>query len=212
MEFAHVSGLAGEVVVTSRVLFAANRGFALLGSRRALMERLMSQGHAVAIATADNEHADKLESLGIQRFAVDCRRGGVAPIADFRVVKQLFQIYRTWRPQLVYHLHAKPMFHGAFAARAAGVSSVVNTVTGLGESMPERGLRARLSRLMYTHACNMARFTVFQNSDDTALFQRGGLVPQDCVRLITSSGVDVRRFLPIDGVDAPACVVKPRVG
>lgn len=207
MEFAHVSGLAGEVVVTSRVLFAANRGFALLGSRRALMERLMSQGHAVAIATANDEHAHKLESLGIQRFAVDFRRGGVAPIADLCVLKQLLQIYRSWRPQLVHHFHAKPMFYGALAARAAGVPSVVNTVTGLGESMPERGLRSRLSRQMYAHACNMARFTVFQNSDDMALFQRGGLVPQDGARLITSSGVDVRRFLPGEGVDAPARVV-----
>ena len=119
----------------------------------------------------------------------------------------LVRAYRSFKPALVHHFHAKPMFYGALAARVAGVPAVLNTVTGLGESMPDKGMKARLSRAMYAHAGGSARFTVFQNSDDLALFQRYELVPVGRERLITSSGVDVRRFKPAVAHDAPARVV-----
>jgi len=189
------------------VLLTANRGFALLGSRRVLMERLVATGHQVAVATADDVEARALETLGVRRFVVNFQRGGVAPWADLRAFKQLLYAYRTFKPSLVHHFHAKPMFYGAVAARIANVPAVVNTVTGLGESMPESGIKARLAQGMYVYACRKALYTVFQNSDDLALFQRRGLVSLGRERLITSSGVDVRRFKPANAVDTPARVV-----
>ncbi len=193
--------------MSCRALFSANRGFALLGSRRVLMSRLMDAGHQVAIATADDAEAHALEDLGVRRFVVDFQRGGVSPGADLRALRQLLHAYRNFKPSLVHHFHAKPMFYGAIAARVAGVSAVVNTVTGLGESMPEHGVKARLSRAMYAHASGSACFTVFQNSDDLALFQRHKLVPAGRERLITSSGVDVRRFKPAVAPTSPPRVV-----
>lgn len=190
-----------------RIVFVANRGFALFGSRRVLLERLMAEGHEVSVATAADDYAYMLEALGVQRFVVNFMRGSVALRADVRALGQLIKVYRDVKPALVHHFHAKPMFYGAVAAQRAGVPLVVNTVTGLGESMPEQGIKARLAHKMYAHACGTSRYTVFQNSDDLGLFKRYGLVQTGRERLITSSGVDVRRYQSIELSEKPVRVV-----
>jgi glycosyltransferase involved in cell wall biosynthesis len=160
------------------------------------MARLVESGHTVFAYSVDDGRRAALEALGVIWRELPLYRGGFHPTRDLRLLKALVHHYRGDRLELVQHFHAKPMVFGSIAARQAGVGSVVNTVTGLGESLPESGPRAWTSGLAYRIAGRLADRTVFQNSDDRALFLSRCLVVPGLDRLIVSSGVDIERFVP----------------
>lgn len=186
-----------------RIGFVANRGFALWSSRRRLMARLRAAGHEVFCYSVDDGYRAPLEEVGAVWREVPLQRGGPDPRTDPALLFALRRAYAADRLDLVQHYHAKPMVFGSLAARWAGVPRVVNTVTGLGESLPTGGLGRTVSVAAYRVAGDLSDRTVFQNSDDLALFQREGLVAPGAARLIVSSGVDVDRFRPPAGEGGP---------
>ncbi len=186
-----------------RIGFVANRGFALWNSRRRLIARLVEAGNTVFAYSVDDGRRAELEAIGAVWRELPLDRGGFHPTRDLHLLGALVKHYSGDRLDLAQHFHAKPMVFGSIAARLAGVGAVVNTVTGLGESLPASGPRAWSSGLAYQIAGRLADRTVFQNSDDRALFLKRRLVQPGLDRLIFSSGVDIGRFVPAGESPAP---------
>ena len=183
-----------------RIVFVANRGYALTSSRTSIIQRFLSSGWEVIVATADDVESQKLCDLGAYLEPVIFNRGGLALAADIGAYRRLHNIYRKWQPALVHHFHAKPVVFGSLAAyRALGDAvQVVNTITGLGHAFITGGLSAQMAGLGYKFALPRTAATIFQNKDDRALFYERGWVQKHQARLITSSGVDTERFSFID--------------
>ncbi len=179
-----------------RVIFVANRGYALTSSRGSLIQRFLSAGWIVVVATADDPESQSLCDLGAHLEPVCFNRGGVTPMADVRAWRRMSEIYRKWQPVLIHHFHAKPVIFGSLAARRAtrGVCQVVNTITGLGHTFISSGFSAGLAGLGYRFALSHTACTIFQNQDDRALFLERGWVSEPQAKLITGSGVDTRKF------------------
>lgn len=199
MGCADVSGVVRREYTLSsfkRIVFVANRGYALTSSRTSIIQRFLSSGWEVIIATAADVESQKLCNLGAYLEPVVFNRGGLALAADMSAYRRLHTIYRKWKPALIHHFHAKPVVFGSLAAyRALGDAvQVVNTITGLGHAFITGGLPAQIASLGYKFALPRTAATIFQNRDDRALFLERGWVKEHQARLITSSGVNIKRF------------------
>lgn len=186
--------------MSKTVLFAANRGFSLLSSRRGLIEQFIGDGWQVVLATADDAESRVLVELGAALEPVVFNRGGVSPLADWRASRRMRQIMRRWTPCLVQCFHAKPVMTGNWAARRELGTSVrvVNTITGLGHAFIEGGLVAALASVGYFLALPRSDMTIFQNRDDLSLFIEKGWISEARSKLIVGSGVPLDRFNLVD--------------
>lgn len=186
--------------MSKTVLFAANRGYALLSSRRKLIERFISEGWNVVLATEDDAESATLTALGAVLEIVKFNRGGFSPVADWCASKRLRQIIRKWQPSLVHFFHAKPVIMGTLAARRELHNNVrvVNTITGLGHAFIQGGFVTRLASVGYRKALSRADMTVFQNRDDRALFHGNKWLPEKSSMLIAGSGIPLEDFTYLD--------------
>ncbi len=202
---------AGQLMESPCVIFVANRGYALTSSRGSLIQRFLSAAWIVVVATTNDPESQSLCDLGAHLEPVCFNRGGVAPVADVRAWRRMSQIYRKWQPVLIHQFHAKPVIFGSLAARGAtrGACQVVNTITGLGHAFISSGVSAGLAGLGYRFALSDTACTTFQNRDDRALFLKRGWVSESQAKLITGSGVDIRKFIVADrrGHDSSAPTV-----
>lgn len=182
------------------VLFAANRGYALFSSRRALIEQFIGEGWQVVLATSDDLESQKLVELGAKLEKVRFNRGGFSPLADFKANRDLKAIVEKYAPALAHFFHAKPVIMGTLAMRAKTGDSpaVVNTITGLGHAFVKGGVVARLASMGYRKALPKADVTIFQNRDDMALFLENGWLTTSKAKLIAGSGVPLERFSLVD--------------
>jgi glycosyltransferase involved in cell wall biosynthesis len=182
------------------VLFAANRGYALLSSRRELIERFIAEGWNVVLATEDDDESATLAGLGAVLEPVTFNRGGFSPLADWRAGRRLRQVLRRWRPSLVHFFHAKPVIMGSLAARRelGDTVRVVNTITGLGHAFVQGGVVTWLAGAGYRAGLPQADVTIFQNRDDRALFLENNWLPEAKAKFIAGSGVPLERFSFVD--------------
>lgn len=182
------------------IVFAANRGYALLSSRKGLVERFCDSGWTVVLATEDDAESRALVASGAVLRRVRFNRGGATPLVDWSAYRALVAICREWKPLIIQNFHAKPVILGSLAARRTLGQQVrvVNTITGLGHAFIQGGIAARLAGMGYSVAMPRADVVVFQNKDDQKLFFDQGWARTDQSRLIVSSGVDVDRFRMVD--------------
>ena len=182
------------------VIFTANRGYALTSSRTLLIQRFLSFGWEVVLATADDAESRSLVHMGVHLEPVVFHRGGFSPLTDMKTYRRLAAIYKKLQPVLVQHFHAKPVILGSLAARATAGDEVlvVNAITGLGHAFITNGMTARLAGVGYKLVRTRTDAIIFQNRDDYTLFGQRSWVEAEKARLIPGSGVDVERFAVAD--------------
>ncbi len=182
------------------IIFVANRGYALTSSRSSIIKIFLSSNWDVVIATVEDSDSRTLCDMGAYLEPVMFNRGGLALRSDVGAYLRLCNVYRKWKPTLIHHFHAKPVILGSLAARRVSghTVQVVNTITGLGHAFIAGGLSAKLSGMGYRLSLPRTAATIFQNRDDRALFLEKGWASHSQARLITSSGVDIKRFSIVD--------------
>ena len=183
-----------------KVIFIANRGFALSSSRKGIMKRFLSNGWTVIIATSDDPESRELEKLGIILEIINFKRGNFSLFQDYNTIKRFKRLVQKWKPALIHQFHAKPVIYGSITAGLILGKSVciVNTITGLGGSFSTSLFGLNISNIIFRIVSNLASKTIFQNNDDKTLFLRNKLIPLHKAKLIISSGVDINHFKFID--------------
>jgi glycosyltransferase involved in cell wall biosynthesis len=199
------------------IVFVANRGYALTSSRTLLIRHFLSSGWNVVLATADDAESRQLVELGAHLEPVTFKRGGLSVRSDMTAYRNLCSVYRRWRPALIQQFHAKPVILGSLAAQRVtnGRTRVVNTITGLGHAFVTGGISSHLAGMGYRAALPKTDACIFQNSDDQAFFLDKKWISRRKAHLIAGSGVDIRRFSPVDrsgrGQDTPVVVMLGRL-
>jgi glycosyltransferase involved in cell wall biosynthesis len=180
--------------VGSTAIFVSLREFALVNSRLPLIRRLQQRGWRVVAATTASGAANELREVGVEVEEVPFRRGGFSP-RDMAAARQLRDLYRTMRPDLVHHFNAKPVLYGGLVASGLDETAVVSTITGLGHSFDRRfSVQGLGSKTAYRLVLPQADAVIFQNSMDLSYFIQRGWVDPARAKLIVSSGVDLARF------------------
>src|SRR5207253_2117236 len=116
---------------------------------------------------------------------------------EWFALRRLQGLYRNLQPDAVHHFTIKCVIYGSFAARAAGVGQIVNSVTGLGFVMLAKTLKARLIRpivgLLYRKALAHTK-VIFQNRDNLATLAALGALSRSETEVIPGDGIDTSYF------------------
>lgn len=185
----------------TKLILSANTDWYLYNYRLPLAQAILDQGHELLLLAPAGPYGDKLRALGFQWETIYLGRHGLNPFFDSLTFLQILRIYRREEPDLVHHFTIKPMVYGSLAARAVGITSIVNSVTGLGRLFVNPSRLVVILRLLALPLLRLALnnrqgMTIFQNERDASVFRRWKLTEPGRYMVIPSSGVDVTRFSP----------------
>lgn len=184
-----------------KVLLVANTGWYLYNFRLPLAKALQKRGATVVLVSPWDHYVEKLQAEGFWWIELDLVRRSTNPFLELYCIFRLLLIYLVEKPDIVHHFTIKCVLYGTFAAKMSGVKSIVNAITGLGYVFINKGIKARLLRLLiqplYFFVLNARKSqVVVQNEDDANLLVARKLVAPEKLTLIRSSGVDLHRFNP----------------
>lgn len=181
---------------TNEIVIVANRGFALASSRKKLITHLVECGYRVSIITKQDEYQEELEEIGAHVINANFDRGGVSLLKDVKALFQLIKIYRSKKPILIHHFHAKPIIFGNFAALFSPKSTIINNFEGLGYPFTKKSFLYFISAAAYFILMKRSSASIFLNPDDRDLFTSKKWIKPERAYLVLSPGVDVLKFSP----------------
>ncbi|MGE7139297.1 glycosyltransferase family 4 protein [Luteibacter sp. NPDC031894] len=180
----------------------ANTAWYLYNFRLGTALRLHELGHDVLLASPPDAYAERFADHGLRWREVPMCRGHLDPLREARTVRATVSALRDEQPDVLHNFTLRCAVYGSFAARIAGVPSVVNAITGMGyvyagDDALAHALRPVLTFLMRRTLDRRSSLLVLQNPDDAAAVARAGLVDPLRIRVIRGSGVDTGRFHPV---------------
>jgi glycosyltransferase involved in cell wall biosynthesis len=191
-----------------KFVFYANTDWYLYNFRLSTALRLKAEGHDVVMLSPPGEYGERFSAHELRWIQLTMDRASLNPWREAQTISALTRILRAERPDLLHNFTVKCAIYGALAARAARVPAVVNAVAGMGyvfasDAMLARTLRPMVKLLMRGTLGGKQSRLILQNPDDADAFVRARLVPQQHIRVIRSSGVNLERFLPVDAITEP---------
>ncbi|WP_104498392.1 glycosyltransferase family 4 protein [Acinetobacter indicus] len=176
----------------------------VLNFRGKLLEAIASQGYEIHIMAPDfasfPEEQKKLQALGYHLHEIPMQRTGTNPLADLKLLKNLYQQIRHIQPDYVLSYTIKPVIYGTLASWLAKVQYRFALITGLGYAFQnvESGKRSLFQKMvhgLYAQALKHSDKVFFQNPDDLKLFQDIHLLEANKPTVVVNgSGVNVQDF------------------
>ncbi|MBX2969745.1 MAG: glycosyltransferase family 4 protein [Cyclobacteriaceae bacterium] len=180
-----------------KVAIVLNTSWNIYNFRLNLIQSLQEQGHEIFTIAPTDGYTPLLEERGCKHFHLKMDSRGANPLKDAALIFELYSIYRKIRPDVILHYTIKPNVYGTLAAALLRIP-VVNNVCGLGTVFLKKGPLAIVAKLLYRLSFRFARKVFFQNPDDLKLFLDKNLVQKQTVDLIPGSGIDLKRFAPVN--------------
>ena len=178
-----------------KILFLSNTAFSICNFRCGVLERLVADGYKVITVGPKDDYSAKLSAMGCEVIDMPIAAKGVNPREDLFLLGQLRRLYKTIKPDFIFHYTIKPNIYGSVAAWLAGAPSIAVT-TGLGYTFIQDNWVSRVARLLYKAAFLSPKEVWFLNEDDRQTFLRHRLVAPDKALLLHSEGVNTTHFFP----------------
>ncbi|MDE6499352.1 MAG: glycosyltransferase family 4 protein [Rikenella sp.] len=180
-----------------KILFSDNTLWGLLNFRRGVIEYMIRSGFEVVLVAPTDPMCD-LKDLpnGAKYISVELSRTGTNVFSDLAYYKALRRIYKTERPDYIFHYTIKPNIYGTLAAKSFGIRSSA-MVAGLGHVYTEGGVGNAIARSMYKYAMRYPQKVLVLNraNYDTLLAQKV-VSKSKLVWLEGGEGIDLSKFGP----------------
>src|SRR5580704_9190900 len=116
---ASVSLPQGAVARRPKLLFLVTEDWYFWSHRLPVARAARDAGFAVAVATRVREHGDRIREEGFALHPLAWRRRGDGLFGAWRTIREIAGLYRSERPDILYHVALKPVLFGGIAARLA---------------------------------------------------------------------------------------------
>ncbi|MCA4797978.1 glycosyltransferase family 4 protein [Acinetobacter towneri] len=176
----------------------------VLNFRGKLLEAIAAHGYEIHIMAPEfasfPEEQQKLQALGYHLHEIPMQRTGTNPLADLKLLKNLYQQIRRIQPDYVLSYTIKPVIYGTLASWLAKVPHRFALITGLGYAFQnvgsgKRSLFQKMVHGLYAQALKHSDKVFFQNPDDLKLFQDMHLLEANKPTVVVNgSGVNVQDF------------------
>ncbi|MBW7889078.1 MAG: glycosyltransferase family 4 protein [Bacteroidetes bacterium] len=180
------------------LLAVANTSWHLYNFRLPFLLEVKSSGIKVIVAAPKDNFSDKLISLGFDYLELPMERRGLNPIRDAGLILHLWKIYRSIKPDFVFHNTIKPVLYGTFAAGMLNINRIINMISGLGYifigDTSKHFLLRPMVKMMYRFSLKYSSTVFFQNPDDRDYFVTQKLIDESKTKITFGSGVDLTRF------------------
>lgn len=172
-----------------RILLLANIDMGLYKFRRELLEMLVKE-HEVYFCVPDGEYVNKIRALGCHFIPCNImERRGTNPFKDLKLLNYYKSTIKELKPDVVLTYTIKPNVYGGIACQNLKIPYIAN-VTGLGTTIENGGLLAKLTTTLYKAGLKKASCVFFQNKDNQRLFVNKKIV-KGKTRMIPGSGVNL---------------------
>lgn len=187
-------------VITRMILGGAQENTLLSceGSRRRGAEVLLVTGQAIG---PEGSIIERGRAGGVPIEIVPELRRAIHPWRDWRAFRQIKQVLREFRPDVVHTHSAKGGILGRAAAAALGVPAIVHTVHGAPFHPYQSAAAREFARRCERWAARRCHALVSVSDAMTELMVSDGVAPQEKFTTIYS-GLDVEPFLAAESLRA----------
>jgi glycosyltransferase involved in cell wall biosynthesis len=159
------------------------------------MQKMQSLGYSVFAIAPEDKYSYEFKKYNIEFIPITLSRKGYNIFNEFYLIVQLYKIYRNISPEIIHHFTIKPVIFGSIAARLSGISTIINSITGLGYVFQQGWLIRKIIIWIYQISLNSTSINnIFQNPDDMNEFIKIKISHKNNSHLILSSGVDTTLF------------------
>jgi glycosyltransferase involved in cell wall biosynthesis len=195
-----IDGSYADAASSPRLLYVVSEDWYFLSHRLPMARAARDAGFEVHVATHVAEGAAAIAAEQFILHPIPFARGRLTPLASLQTIRALRRIFRTVDPAVVHHVSLQPIVLGLLAALGRPVAAV-NALTGLGYSFTSNTAKARVVGRAIRTALRFlldrdGMISLVQNRDDFAVLLSLG-IPEARIALISGSGVDVKRLLPL---------------
>lgn len=150
----------------------------------------------------DDRYVKQIESLGFKFYDSKIRRDSINPFVALLNFINVVSIYKSIKPEIVFHFGAKPIFIGTLAAKLLqGSVFILNAPIGLGHVFICKTIKAKLLRIvvifLYKLLLNPKKSKVIvENQDDIRFFLNLKAANVDDIYLIPGAGINTEVYVP----------------
>lgn len=178
------------------IAFVANESWSVYIFRLGVINKFMSLGYKVVVISPQDYGSSKLIAQGITYHPMKLDNYSKNPLQDLKTFFQLFQLYRKYRPDFIFHYNLKPNIYGSLAARLLAIPCVAVT-TGLGPLFAGKYVWLKwLVIRLYKIATKSCKEIWFLNESDRQEFIHQKIVRRERAFLLKSEGVNIKKFPP----------------
>jgi len=173
--------------------------------RRLLALAALDKGYDVYVVTRVNDYAQKINDLGIKLIPIKIDRHGKNIIQELKLIKEIIEIYKKIKPDIVHQIAIKPILYGTIATLFVKTRKIVNTFPGLGHVFESKRFWDRKIRFFLMNIFKLLFKirpvkVIVQNMDNADLLINAGVCEERNLSLIRGSGVDLREYIQSDEV------------
>lgn len=181
-----------------KIFYVFSIDYQLISHRRPVIQEALRKGWDVTVVTEDTGYRQQIEQMGVHFINLPINRVGTNPIEELNTCWFLYKLYKKEKPDIVHHVSTKVVLWGGLAAKLAKVQRVVNAINGLGTffqngKVDTMSKRIILQVMKFSHKREKV-VTILQNTDDKAFFTGHHIIPEEKIRLISGSGIDLDDF------------------
>ncbi len=175
-----------------RVLILANIDMGLYKFRKELLEEFVKE-YDVYFCVPDGEFVERIKEIGCRFIPCNVlKRRSTNPLEDLKLIRFYKKTLLKIKPDVVLTYTIKPNVYGGFVSAKKKIPYISN-ITGLGTTIENGGLLAKVSITLYRIGLKKAQCVFFQNKDNQKIFVGKGIV-KGKTRLIPGSGVNLNVY------------------
>lgn len=180
-----------------KIALVANSTWNIYNFRQNIINKLLEEGHEVAVIAPVDEYLDYKEKYpNVTHFGLkSLSRDSTNPFRDLLLTLELIRRYSQVKPDLIIHYTNKVNIYGGIASRIKGINSVA-IVTGLGYPFIHSGFIQKVTSLLYKFTSKFHKKIIFENIADRELFEDRSIIKKGKGISIKGCGVDVNYFKP----------------
>ena len=182
----------------NKLFIVVNDDFFFLSHRLPIALEAQKAGYDVTVLCKDNGRANEIVNHGLKFIDISFDKVKFKPLNELKILLKLLAIYKREKPDIVHQITLKPIILGSIAAKVNKKIAIINAVSGLGIIFSNEGSKIikLISTVLLKYAFKTKNpiNTIFQNTDDKAIFTSKNLVKEFETTLIKGSGVDLDEF------------------
>jgi glycosyltransferase involved in cell wall biosynthesis len=185
------------------IIYFVSEDWYFCSHRLPIARKTLAEGFKVVVVTRVGKHRGIIESEGFELAPIEIKRGGMNLFSELRTISTLYLYYKKYNPDIVHHVAIKPVIYGTLVTKLIGSIKIVNAMAGLGfvfisDKKKIKLLRFFIHKLFRFLFDNKNGKLILQNKDDLVYFINNKLVKKEQVTIIRGSGVDIKKFTPVE--------------
>jgi glycosyltransferase involved in cell wall biosynthesis len=168
------------------------------------------KNYQVFVATKNTGRSKEIEKAGLHFVPLTMSRSSVNVFSEFKLIFEMFRLYKKTNPEIVYHVTMKPVIYGSIISRILNIK-VLNAISGLGYNFTEgrrsitQIVMAKLMRIGFnSHNVEL----LFENKDDYQELKDLGVVSKkNKISFTKGVGTDLELFKPVFRQDNEKLIV-----